>query len=402
MKRCMPLWIALVVTLAATPSEAVTVDDVIGLTRADAGDDVILAKIQADGTVFRLTVDEILALKQSGVSDTVITYMINTGKNEAQPAEPVADTPTVTELESQPQETVTQGADDSYYYGEPSGYGGYGSNTSVNVALGLGPASVGYYYPHWGGYNWSFYFDPFYWNSWPYYYSYWRPFPYYRWYYDPWYYCGTYTYAYYNSCYNGYYQHHGSYRDDYYSGGHRRYKDGGRDVGSRGPTDDGNRRYKGRTPAPDTRSGDVARLDRDGRQVSRPAPPTVRTAPTPDRPSVPRVSRPTPTPGRTPTVRPTPSPTRGAPRPSRTYRGQPATPPTRGTVSQTPRPSRPTVAPQPNRGSRPTVSKPPTARAPRSTINRAPPRVSKPSPPASRGGSSRSPAKSSRSRSGKS
>jgi hypothetical protein len=64
----------------AGSAQAITVAEVIGLTRAEANDAVIMAKIEADGTVFRLTVDEILELKEAGVSDTVITFMINTGK----------------------------------------------------------------------------------------------------------------------------------------------------------------------------------------------------------------------------------------------------------------------------------------------------------------------------------
>jgi len=66
--------------LAAGPVQAITLEDVVGLTRADASNAVIMAQIEADGTVFHLTVDEILALKEAGVSDSVITFMINTGK----------------------------------------------------------------------------------------------------------------------------------------------------------------------------------------------------------------------------------------------------------------------------------------------------------------------------------
>jgi hypothetical protein len=55
---------------------AMTVDDVIAMTKDGVGDDVILAQMNATHTYFRLTSNDIRDLKKSGVSDKVIHAMI--------------------------------------------------------------------------------------------------------------------------------------------------------------------------------------------------------------------------------------------------------------------------------------------------------------------------------------
>lgn len=57
---------------------AMTVDDVIAMTKDGVGDDVILAQMKATHTYFRLTSNDIRDLKKSGVSDKVISAMIKT------------------------------------------------------------------------------------------------------------------------------------------------------------------------------------------------------------------------------------------------------------------------------------------------------------------------------------
>jgi len=227
MKRWI-VWPAVFLFLAlAGSAQAITVAEVVGLTRAEANDAVIMAKIDADGTVFRLTVDDILELKEAGVSNAVITYMINTGKLDFEP-EVVEEVP---ESVEEPQEEYVDaggGGDVVYVEDLDNQY-----RTSYGFSVGLG-----YYYPHWSGFNWSYYYDPFYWTSWPFYFAYWQPYPYYSWYYDPWYYCNSYNYGYYNSWYGGHYysHHHQNYYGhdgSYYAGGHK----GGRNVGNRGKPD---------------------------------------------------------------------------------------------------------------------------------------------------------------------
>lgn len=290
------LGVAFGVVLALAGSAwAVTVEDVIGLTRASASDTIILSKIEADGTVFHLTVDEILGLKNAGVSDAVITYMINTGKSDRE--EP-AD---ITEVEDSStaydeQESYTAEDSDRYSTGLDNRYRG---TTTVAFA---------YYYPNWPGYRWSYYYDPFWWPELAYYFTYWQPYPYGYWYYDPWYRCNARS---------SWYWGHGHY-DDYASAhhdGYERYKKG-RGVGNRGasegydrstkdrgvarPSYDAGRRQLRPTPAAGATIREVkpdrpgAARSRDLRQPRQPSPPTG------------KVDSPKPTPGRE--LKPTPQP----------------------------------------------------------------------------------------------
>jgi len=77
------------------------IPDVKALAQAGIGDQVILSQIHNSHSVFRMTSAEIIDLKNSGVSETVIDYMINTATSAtvSQPAVVVAPPPP-------PQETV--------------------------------------------------------------------------------------------------------------------------------------------------------------------------------------------------------------------------------------------------------------------------------------------------------
>ncbi len=52
--------------------------DVIALAKSGLSEDVIINQIRATRTVYRLTTAEIIDMKNNGVSDKVIDYMINT------------------------------------------------------------------------------------------------------------------------------------------------------------------------------------------------------------------------------------------------------------------------------------------------------------------------------------
>jgi hypothetical protein len=58
---------------------AVSTRDLIELSRAGLGDEVLVALIEADGTVFNLDAPKILELRAAGVSERVITAMIRNG-----------------------------------------------------------------------------------------------------------------------------------------------------------------------------------------------------------------------------------------------------------------------------------------------------------------------------------
>lgn len=52
--------------------------DVIALVQAGETDEAIMRRIDSTGTVFLLNADDIVALRQAGVSDRLVTYMNDT------------------------------------------------------------------------------------------------------------------------------------------------------------------------------------------------------------------------------------------------------------------------------------------------------------------------------------
>lgn len=212
--------------ICVSAAQAITVDEVVQLSQTGAGDNVILAQIQADSTVFHLTVQEILDLKDAGVSDQVITFMINTGKSLGV----VQETVPYVEEETVVEEPVAEPTS--------SGYVDMGvSPGGISFSVGFG---FGYYYPSWPGYSWSWYCDPFYWAGWPSYYAYWAPWPGSYYCYAPNYYC-RYGYA-----YGGYW---GGYYGGYWGGYYPSYAYyGGRNIGNRGPVGGYDRTYKDPSP----------------------------------------------------------------------------------------------------------------------------------------------------------
>lgn len=92
------LLITLILTVAGRPAEALTIRDIVELSKAGLGEDVLLALIEVDRQVFAIDRDTIRSLKQSGVSERVIVAMIRSGRAlEAAPA--VADVPQAREPE---------------------------------------------------------------------------------------------------------------------------------------------------------------------------------------------------------------------------------------------------------------------------------------------------------------
>ena len=80
-RRARPLSVAACAVLlvsgdARPPPWAVSTRDLIELSKAGLGDEVLVALIEADGTVFNLDAPKILELRAAGVSERVITAMI--------------------------------------------------------------------------------------------------------------------------------------------------------------------------------------------------------------------------------------------------------------------------------------------------------------------------------------
>lgn len=93
-------WIRLVVAtsvvigLTANAALAVSIRDLIKLKAAGLGDDVLIALIESDGSVFNLGADDVLSLKDQGLGEKLIIAMLRTArKAPPRPSLPAAEMP---------------------------------------------------------------------------------------------------------------------------------------------------------------------------------------------------------------------------------------------------------------------------------------------------------------------
>lgn len=77
-------------TLFPPRADALTVRDIVELTRAGLGEDIILTLIDVDPSVFPIDTATLKMLKHVGVSERVIVAMIRSGRGQVLQAEPVA------------------------------------------------------------------------------------------------------------------------------------------------------------------------------------------------------------------------------------------------------------------------------------------------------------------------
>jgi hypothetical protein len=105
MTRCLrPAILALVVffTVTVRPAAAVTIRDIVELTRAGLSDDIIIALLEADPTIFSLDAAKLLELRSEGVSERVLIEMLRSGRSpqaatQAAPEPPPPIQPAVTD-----------------------------------------------------------------------------------------------------------------------------------------------------------------------------------------------------------------------------------------------------------------------------------------------------------------
>ena len=71
----------LAVFVVAGRAEAVTIRDLIELSKAGLGDDVLIALIEVDKRVFAVDTETLKSLKAGGVSDNVIVALIRSGRS---------------------------------------------------------------------------------------------------------------------------------------------------------------------------------------------------------------------------------------------------------------------------------------------------------------------------------
>lgn len=72
---------SLLLPLAAY-AEELSVDTVVHMASAGLGDEAIIAKINSEGKVFELSTDQMISLKQKGVSSAVIAALMGGGKQK--------------------------------------------------------------------------------------------------------------------------------------------------------------------------------------------------------------------------------------------------------------------------------------------------------------------------------
>src|SRR5262245_46210492 len=91
-----------VLALTAGRAEAVTLRDIMELSKAGLSDSVLLALIEVDRSLFAIDTATIKKLKEAGVSDVVIVAMIRSGRE--QPPEPPPAPPVVVDPQDPPNE----------------------------------------------------------------------------------------------------------------------------------------------------------------------------------------------------------------------------------------------------------------------------------------------------------
>jgi hypothetical protein len=96
--------LCLVFTVSAAPAAALTVRDVIELSKAGVGDEILLALIDVDHRVYTLSPEDVKAMKQAGVTDTVVVALIRSGRDTA--AEPAAQAEAVPSVPPAPEPQV--------------------------------------------------------------------------------------------------------------------------------------------------------------------------------------------------------------------------------------------------------------------------------------------------------
>jgi hypothetical protein len=123
--------------LVPSAASAVTLDEIMGLSRAGVTDAIILALIDRDKTVFAVEPDQIVKLQRDGLSEAVILALLKSGREEGdQAARADAASNAAWMMASMPTEPllviVGHGPDrpnvahpDGFYSGPPAAYGGF-------------------------------------------------------------------------------------------------------------------------------------------------------------------------------------------------------------------------------------------------------------------------------------
>src|SRR6267143_81333 len=118
--------------LALTPAEAsaVTVDQIVALSKAGISEPIILALIDRDKTVFTIEPEQLVALRRDGLSETVIIAMLKSGREEGEAAANAAaalNSAVIMSSLSPAPDIIVIGHDPERPSGYSNGYGSYPS-----------------------------------------------------------------------------------------------------------------------------------------------------------------------------------------------------------------------------------------------------------------------------------
>jgi hypothetical protein len=90
---CAIMFVAACVFGAAVPALAVSERDLVALAQAGLSDEVLVALVQADDTVFPLDAPRILELRDQGLSERVILAMLKNGRGTVRTSAPQGQSP---------------------------------------------------------------------------------------------------------------------------------------------------------------------------------------------------------------------------------------------------------------------------------------------------------------------
>ena len=148
--------------VVASPKLPYGVDDVLKLSRAQVGDEIILNYIRNSGTIYTLGPQEIVYLRNQGVSDRVINAMIDQRRVVAQATQPAPQPPAIANAPQVPDASLAPAA--PVYNQTPPTYAEAPMTPPPSTVYVVPspsysypyyypyPYSYGYYGPYWGGY----------------------------------------------------------------------------------------------------------------------------------------------------------------------------------------------------------------------------------------------------------
>jgi len=80
--------VALLVMLLSSTASALTVQEVVALSKAGVSDEVLLSLIERDKTIFSIDANQLIALTRDRVSEKLVLAMLHSGRQEPPPPAP--------------------------------------------------------------------------------------------------------------------------------------------------------------------------------------------------------------------------------------------------------------------------------------------------------------------------